>query len=119
MSRPPTVLLVEDDDNLRDAYRLVLESRGFELTTAATAAQASERLREATVDTVVADLGLPDLSGLPVIRALREEAPDATLLVLTGEAGEEIRRACREAGADGFLTKPVSGGELAEALAGG
>lgn len=112
-----SVLLVEDDRELTNAFRLMLESRGLEVETASTAAGAEERLRNAAPSSVVADLGLPDASGPEVVHRLRRAAPDARVLVLTGTDDEDTRRRCLEAGADDFLVKPVSGGDLAEYLA--
>lgn len=116
MSAPGRVLLVEDDAGLVDAYRIVLDARGFEIRTAGTAEAALARIEDAPPDAVVADLGLPDLEGPDLIRRLRRAAPGARLLVLTGEAGDDLRRRCADAGADRFLVKPVSGGDLAAEL---
>lgn len=116
MSAGRRVLLVEDDPELRSAYRLVLGGRGLSVETAATAEEAVASLRERAADVVVADLGLPDLSGPGLLRELRDAAPDALLLVLTGEASEGARHASEAAGADAFLVKPVSGAELADRL---
>lgn len=115
------VLLVEDDPTLLDAYRLVLESSGFRVATAGTAREAVRTLREASVDWVVCDLGLPDSSGPEVVRELHDGAAASdgsppAILVLTGEDDTRLRRACRRAGAGRYLVKPVSGAELAEIL---
>lgn len=115
------VLLVEDDPTLLDAYRLVLESSGFRVVTAGTAREAVRTLREASVDRIVCDLGLPDSSGPEVVRELRDGAAASdgsapAILVLTGEDDVHLRRACRRAGAGRYLVKPVSGAELAEIL---
>lgn len=110
------VLLVEDDAELADAYRLVLGARGFEISTAGTAASAIERLEDGAPDLVVADLGLPDLSGPELVGRLRQAAPGARLVVLTGRDDDDVRRRCVDAGADDYLVKPLSGSELAERL---
>lgn len=116
--RGGTVLLVEDDEELTGAFRLVLEARGLEVETASSAREAESRLRGDGATTVVADLGLPDAAGTEVVRRLRSAAPDARVLVLTGEDDAETRHRCLEAGADEFMVKPVSGRDLADYLAG-
>lgn len=116
MSAASRVLLVEDDADLADAYRLVLDARGWEIEAVDTAASALSRLEDDAPDVVVADLGLPDLSGPEMVARLRRSVPDARLVVLTGEAGEATRRRCLKAGADDYLVKPVSGSELAGRL---
>lgn len=112
------VLLVEDDEGLRGALELVLGARGFEVATAADAGAALRAVRESAFGTVVTDLGLPDLSGQELVRELRSAAPSARLVVLTGHGEPEVERACRRAGADVVLTKPITGERLAELLGG-
>jgi len=111
-----SILLVEDDRGLRDAYRLVLGALGLEVEGAATGEEALAGVTARAPDAIVVDLGLPDLGGPALIRRLRGAAPDAALVVLTGQEGDELRRGCREAGADAFLVKPVTGRELRSAL---
>ena len=118
MSAPGRVLLVEDDAELRGALSLVLRARGLEVTEAGDAAAALEELAARGFAAVVADLGLPDLAGSELLRRLRGEAPEARIVVLTGRSGRGLERACREAGADDVLTKPVSADRLAEVLTG-
>lgn len=116
MSPDAAVLLVEDDPDLRGALGLVLRARGLSVDEAADAASALDRLSDVTFDVVVADLGLPDLEGAALLVRLREAAPGARIVVLTGRSGADLRRTCLRAGADEVLTKPVSGDRLAEAL---
>lgn len=116
MTRDPLVVLLEDDEGLRDALGLVLRSRGYRVAPAASAGEASTLLEEEPPHAVLADLGLPDRSGPELVSALRAAAPDARLVVLTGHQGQELRRSCLEAGADDFLVKPISGSDLSEVL---
>lgn len=116
MTAQRRILVVEDDRDLADAYSLVLDAQGFEVDTAGTGQSALERLGGDAPHVVVADLGLPDVSGADLVRRLRASAPEARLVVLTGEADDETRRECVDAGADDYLVKPVSGTELAREL---
>lgn len=118
MSPATAVLLVEDDPDLRGALGLVLRARGLSVEEAADAASALDRLSDADApfDAVVTDLGLPDLEGAALLVRLREAAPGARLVVLTGRSGADLRRTCLRAGADEVLAKPVSGDRLADAL---
>lgn len=118
MNDPGRLLLVEDDGELRDALGLVLRARGWDLATAGSAGQALATLGEGPADVVVADLGLPDRGGADLVASLRDAAPDARLVVFTGRDDPDLRRACLGAGADDYVVKPVSGGELAELLEG-
>lgn len=112
------LLLLEDDVDLRGALALVLRARGWEVTAVGAAGEAQQAIGEDPVDVAVVDLGLPDRSGPPLVEALREAFPDTRLVVFTGEEDPGVRRACREAGADDYLLKPVSGSDLADRLEG-
>lgn len=113
---PRRVLLVEDDASLIDAYRLVLEPRGLEVVGANTASEALTRLDEARPQAIVADLRLPDAHGPELLLALRKAAPEVPLLVLTGREPDRARDAGEEIDVAGYMTKPVSGAELADRI---
>lgn len=115
-SGPRRVLLVEDDASLIDAYRMVLEPRGLEVVGANTASEALSRLEEARPKAIVADLRLPDAHGPELLLALRKAAPEIPLLVLTGREPDRARDAGDEIDVAGYMTKPVSGAELAERI---
>lgn len=111
------VLLVEDDHSLVDAYRMVLEPRGLEVVGAATASEALARLDERAPAVIVADLRLPDAHGPELLLALQKSAPETPIVVLTGQEPDHAREAGEEIELAGFLTKPVSGAELADRIA--
>lgn len=118
MTADPLVVLLEDDDGLRNALSLLLGSRGFRVAAAASAGEATRLIAEEPPHAVVADLGVPDTSGPELISALRSAAPDARLVVLTGQEGKTLRRRCMEAGADAFVVKPTGGEALTALLEG-
>lgn len=118
MTADPLVVLIEDDEGLRDALSLVLRARGYRVAAAASAGEATGLLEADAPDAVVADLGLPDSSGPRLVAALRSAAPGARLVVLTGQEGESLRRGCLDAGADAFVVKPTGAAELAALLEG-
>ena len=106
-----TVLLVEDERQLRDLVRSYLERAGFMVLSTGSGAEAISMFGSATPDLVVLDLGLPDVPGQAVAREVR--AAGATpILVLTAKSGEEDRIAGLEMGADDYVTKPFSPREL-------
>mgnify|MGYP000029440537 FL=1 len=113
-----TILLVEDDPLLRDAFRLLLEDAGYHVVEAGTAAEALAAAADARPALVVLDLGLPDRPGLEVARELRQSAATAhvPVVALTGRASAAERRACLEAGCTAHLAKPVDPRELLRRL---
>ena len=102
------VLLVEDDDRVAAALSDQLRRRGVLVTRAATDAQA---LAAAEVDLVLLDLGLPDMDGTAVCRALRR-ASDVPIIAVTARAEERDRVLGLRTGADDYVVKPYSTAEL-------
>ena len=109
-----TILLVEDDAVLREAFRLFLEDVGYRVVEAGTAAEALPAVAETPPALVLLDLGLPDRPGLDIAREMkRKPATRATpVFALTGRVGADERRACLEAGCALYLAKPVEPRQL-------
>ncbi len=119
MSDPTSILIVEDDIPTRTFLADNLTADGYDLLVAATLRDALRTLEYHHVDLAVVDLGLPDGSGLELLRKVREAGGagarfDARLplIVLSGRAGETDRVRGFERGCDDFLAKPFSYGEL-------
>ncbi|HYB41560.1 MAG TPA: response regulator [Candidatus Methylomirabilis sp.] len=111
LSRKPTVVLVEDEPEIRRFLRATLTAEGCRLFEAVTG---EEGLREAQVrqpDIVVLDLGLPDMDGLEVIRRLRQWTA-VPIIVLSARGQERDKIAALDGGADDYVSKPFGVGEL-------
>lgn len=106
-----TILLVDDEQMLRDAASSYLEHKGFRVLTAAGGAEALELFQRETVDFVILDLMLPDLSGEEVCTRLRQ-CSRAPILMLTAKTAEEDLLNGLQLGADDYVTKPFSLKEL-------
>lgn len=116
---PATILVAEDDASTRTFLAEQLSADGFELLLADCARDALRLLGSKFPDLAVLDVGLPDASGLEVVRAVRASDatmgridPDLPLLALSGRASEVERVRAFEAGADDFLAKPFVYAEL-------
>ena len=110
------LLIVEDDELLRDALSAQLSQAGHRIDTAADGQAALEQLQSTVFDGVVLDLGLPKIDGLEVLRRLRQSLPALPVLILTARDGVEDRIAGLNGGADDYLTKPFNGDELSARL---
>ncbi len=109
---PIRIMVVEDEDLMREAIAVSLRAAGFEVTTACDAETCVARMRVDPVDVVILDLGLPGMSGLTLARTLREGA-SVGLLVVSRRAEPETRIAALDLGVDDYLVKPIHFGELA------
>lgn len=109
------ILVVDDDEGIRLQLSWQLEADGFDVTLAADGAAALDELRAGVPDLMVLDLTLPGLSGLDVLRSVRAATPTRQLpvIILSGRSSEEDRITGLDAGADDYLVKPFSPGELA------
>jgi DNA-binding response OmpR family regulator len=108
------VLVVEDEEDIASPLVHTLEREGYLVDRANTGRQAIELATAQGHDIVILDLGLPDMDGLEVCRALREAGYDGAVLMLTARSGELDRVVGLDSGADDYLAKPFG---LAELLA--
>jgi two-component system, OmpR family, KDP operon response regulator KdpE len=106
-----TVLLVEDEPEMRRFLRAALTSRGYKLHEAVTLAEATLLATSHQPDLVLLDLGLPDGEGLGFLQKLREWS-QAPVIVLSARGREDDKVDALDAGADDYLTKPFGTGEL-------
>jgi two-component system KDP operon response regulator KdpE len=105
------VLVVEDEPGIRRILRVLLESEQYRVVEAETAARAEVESRAHKPDLLIVDLGLPDGSGLDVIRGVRNWSP-VPIVVLSARTMEEQKVAALDAGADDYVTKPFGAPEL-------
>jgi DNA-binding response OmpR family regulator len=110
-SRPPRVLVVEDDQDIAEVLQRSLRMEGYEVRTASDGKLALEHSRSFTPDLVILDLGLPAVDGLEVARTLRA-GDDVPILILTARDAVESRVEGLDSGADDYLVKPFERQEL-------
>jgi DNA-binding response OmpR family regulator len=104
-----TVLVVEDERDIRELLRRYLERAGFSVLTAATGAEALHLVEEVQPDLLILDLGLPDIDGAEVLAAAARSTPT---IVLTSRTAVADRIAGLRAGADDYVVKPFSPTEV-------
>lgn len=107
----PTVLVVEDERDIREVLRRYLERAGLSVLTTGSGAEALRLLETAPPDLVVLDLGLPDVDGTDVLKEVRTLG-HLPVIVLTARSTVEDRIHGLELGADDYVTKPFSPHEV-------
>jgi two-component system, OmpR family, KDP operon response regulator KdpE len=108
---PQTLLVIDDEPQIRRAVRHAFEAKDVRVVEAATAAQGIDLAAAERPDLIVLDLGLPDTVGLEVCREVRKWS-DAPILVLSARHSDEEKVTLLDAGADDYVTKPFSTPEL-------
>ncbi len=108
---PERILVVEDDKAIRALVTATLESHGMPFLATATGREAIAAASAANPDVILLDLGLPDMDGVDIIRAVRQWSM-TPIIVLSARSEDDDKVAALDAGADDYLTKPFSVDEL-------
>jgi DNA-binding response OmpR family regulator len=110
----PTILIADDNEDLRGMLRQLLESQGYSVLEAADGHQATERALRERPALVIMDLGMPDMDGLSAVAEIRRHVPasETEILIVSAYDRLEYRIEAVAAGCGGFVTKPVDPGAL-------
>jgi len=111
------LLIVDDDALTQEVLRRNLKSEGYEIYTASSVPMAIDILGEKVVDLVITDLKMPGVSGLDLVRHVRENLPDMEVMMITGYATVEGAVEAVKTGAEEYLAKPFTDDELIVAVA--
>lgn len=112
MQKKYSILIVEDEENLREALKLNLELEGYEITTADDGAEALKSVQSEYFDLIVLDVMLPELDGISVCENIRLQGNEVPILILSAKNSSADRVLGLKKGADDYLTKPFNLEEL-------
>jgi two-component system, chemotaxis family, CheB/CheR fusion protein len=110
------ILVIEDAQDIREVFTLLLRAEGADVASAANGREATELVAQQPFDVVLSDLGLPDIPGDVLIRELRSRAGRTTRVMVVTGYGEPFLSRARQAGADVVFTKPVEWSRILEYL---
>lgn len=114
-----SILLVEDDDQLRAMLKLLLTSSGYDVSEASNGTRVCDTYQQQRFDLVITDLVMPDTDGLEVIMALRRRDPDVRIIAMSGAGlgrAEAYLKVAQKAGAQFILSKPFGNEEFLEVV---
>ena len=116
---PPTIMVVEDDDDNRLMLRTLLEMKGYRVAEARDGEEAVEALRRGKPALILVDLQLPRLNGFALARRVRqdERLRAVPIVVVSGHDPAHHRKLAVAAGCNEYITKPIDFGRLEEILA--
>jgi DNA-binding NtrC family response regulator len=100
------LLVIEDDQSVADALRLIMEDQGYDVVVANSGRDGCEQCLYGTFDLTITDVNLPDMSGLDVLSRLHAFAPCHPVIVITAQSTPEIVTTAKERGAMEVLSKP-------------
>ncbi|MEO8373080.1 MAG: response regulator, partial [Candidatus Solibacter sp.] len=110
--RHKNVLVVDDDESLRRITQMQLEEAGYAAVTAANGDEALRMIEEDAPALVITDLKMPGISGLELLRKVREQYPQTAVVLVTAFGTVQTAVAAMKAGAYDYITKPIDYEEL-------
>lgn len=105
-SEKRTILILDDDQDILDVTRLILEMKGYNVETRSSCSDVVPLIFETNPDIILVDLMIPEIGGKEMIKNLKRNADTATIPALVFSANAEIETIAKAIGADGFLKKP-------------
>lgn len=108
----PRILVVDDEQNVRKTLEVILSAKGYEVLTAGDGADGLAYFRKGTINLALIDLGLPDMSGIDVLKSIKRESPSTQAIILTGGATLESAIDATNRGAFSYLRKPYEMDQL-------
>jgi len=114
---PPHILVMEDESSVSQGLEMILTEEGYNVDVAATGRSALMTLENDGIDLLVADLRLPDIDGMDVVRHVRQNKPNTEVIIITGYGTAEIAvEAIMKLGVSDFLPKPFQDEEIKAAV---
>ena len=115
---PPHILLMEDEVSMAKGLKMVLQEEGYDVDLAMTGQSALDKFSRSYFDLLVADLRLPDIDGMEVIREVKRTRPETEAIVITGYPSVSSAVESARIGVYDYLRKPFTEDELKEAVGG-
>ena len=112
----PKILVMEDDENVAKGLELVLSEEGYQVNLAGTGALAMQAFQEKKFDLLVADLRLPDINGMDIIRKIKQQKPKTEVIVITGYGTTATAVEAMKIGVHDFLPKPFTEDQIKRAI---
>ena len=114
-----TIFIVEDSRTMRNLVRTALEDDGYEVRESADGRAALAALRSLSPDLVIADINMPEMDGITLVREIRKlpALSRTPVLILTTESDDALKASARAAGATGWIGKPFEPDQLRQVIA--
>ncbi len=107
MNPPKSILVVDDDTNLRKTMVIILHNAGYEVRFAENATQGLVQLQSRKFDLMILDYKMPELDGMVLLKTIRRLQPELPVFFLTGNGSPELEQEAWRNGVKGYLVKPA------------
>jgi DNA-binding NtrC family response regulator len=112
MSAKGSILIIDDEQEIRESLEQILGVEGYRLASAATAEEGLKKMDEGVFDLVLLDINLPDRNGLELLKILRRDSPDAGVIMITAYDSSQMAFQASKEGAESYITKPWDNDKL-------
>ncbi len=116
MSQKPSVLVIDDESGILDTLRILLKKEGFEVLTAQGGKAGLDQIRGGTYDIVLSDVRMPQVTGIDILNAVREQDPMTPVILMTAQASLQTAIQAVNQGAFYYIQKPFANDELVAIL---
>jgi len=107
MNDKPTILVVDDNQDLLNTFAMILKRRGFSVQTAADGISAIDKFKERDFDVTLMDIVMPEMNGVDASRKMKEINPEAPIILMTAYSDEELLQTARDEGVRQIIHKPI------------
>ena len=116
MTKPPLILIVDDEPMIRDLLAQAMGMLGHSVETCSSGRKALERFAATSFDLVMLDVGLPDMDGYETMAAMKEKSPQTPVILISGDAADQSKAEALKKGASAYVVKPIRLEDLAETV---
>jgi two-component system response regulator HydG len=112
----PTILIVDDNEDLLQTFAMILKRRGFLVETAGNGTSAVDKFREQSFDVTLMDVVMPEMNGVEAFKKIKEMRPGAPVILMTAYSDEELIQSARDEGVRQIISKPIRIDRLIEMI---
>lgn len=116
MNEEPTILVVDDNEDLLETFAMILKRRGFSVETACNGASAVDKFKEQNFDVTLMDIVMPEMNGVEAFRKIKEMQPGASIILMTAYTDEDLIQVAKDEGARRIIHKPIRIDQLIELI---
>ncbi len=116
MNREPTILIVDDNEDLLDTFAMILKRRGFSVETASNGLSAVDKFKEHDFDVTLMDIVMPEMNGVEASRKIKESQPEASIILMTAYSDEDLIQIAKKEGVRKIIQKPIRIDKLIELI---